>query len=138
MTSLVVEQGVLGTWASVVGAPGLWSTGSIVVAHGLSCSEACGIFLDQESTPCLLHWQDSLPGKPNVQYTSFVRSYSLITAALWGTERYMGSKKNCIFSGSQKAESCGEYCQKREPGHGHLIRHRCGQKDRGRETEKFT
>jgi len=63
VTSLVVEQGVLGTWASVVGAPGLWSTGSIVVAHGLSCSEACGIFLDQESTPCLLHWQDSLPGK---------------------------------------------------------------------------
>ena len=28
-----------------------------VVAHGLSCSTACGIFLDQGSNPCLLHWQ---------------------------------------------------------------------------------
>ena len=29
---------------------------------GLSCSEACGIFLDQRSNLCLLHWQaDSLP-----------------------------------------------------------------------------
>ena len=28
----------------------------------LSCSSACGIFLDQGSNPCLLHWQvDSLP-----------------------------------------------------------------------------
>ena len=30
--------------------------------HGLSCSKACGIFLDQGLNPCLLHWQaDSLP-----------------------------------------------------------------------------
>ena len=37
-------------------------TGSVVVAYGLSCSAACGIFLDQGSNPCLLHWQmDSLP-----------------------------------------------------------------------------
>ena len=28
----------LGTWALVVVARGLWSTGSVVVAHGLSCS----------------------------------------------------------------------------------------------------
>ena len=34
-----------GTWASVV------------VVHGLSCSAACGIFLDQGSNPCPLHWQ---------------------------------------------------------------------------------
>ena len=31
--------------------------GSEVVAHRLSCSEACGIFLDQEADPCPLHWQ---------------------------------------------------------------------------------
>ena len=42
---------------SVVGAHGLQSTGSIVVAHRLSCSKACGIFPDQGSNPCLLHWQ---------------------------------------------------------------------------------
>ena len=32
-------------------------TGSVVVAHGLSCSAACGIFPDQGSNPCTLHWQ---------------------------------------------------------------------------------
>ena len=31
--------------------------GSVVVAHGLSCSVACGIFPDQGSNPCPLHWQ---------------------------------------------------------------------------------
>ena len=31
--------------------------GSVVVAHGPSCSMACGIFLDQGSNPCPLHWQ---------------------------------------------------------------------------------
>ena len=31
--------------------------GSVVVAHRLSCPKVCGTFLDQESNPCLLHWQ---------------------------------------------------------------------------------
>ena len=36
--------------------------GSVVVAHGSSCSAACGIFPDQGSNPCPLHWQaDSQP-----------------------------------------------------------------------------
>ena len=45
----------------------LQSTGSrrassVVVAHGPSCSAACGIFPDQGSNPCPLHWQaDSQP-----------------------------------------------------------------------------
>ena len=45
----------------------LWSTGSrragsVVVVHGSSCSVACGIFPDQGSNPCPLHWQaDSQP-----------------------------------------------------------------------------
>ena len=45
----------------------LWSTGSkragsVIVAHGPSCSAACGIFPDQGSNPCPLHWQaDSQP-----------------------------------------------------------------------------
>ena len=55
----------LGTRASVVAAPGLssrdllalGSANSVVAMHGLSCSEACGIFPDQGSNPCLLHWQ---------------------------------------------------------------------------------
>ena len=56
--SLVVEHGLYSRWASVVVAPGLNS----YVVHGLSCSEAHGIFLDQGSNLCLLLWQvDSLP-----------------------------------------------------------------------------
>ena len=47
----------LSSWGS-----GALDTGFIVVAHGLSCSMTCGIFLDQGSNPCLLHWKvDSLP-----------------------------------------------------------------------------
>ena len=35
---------------------------SVIVAHGPSCSAACGIFPDQGSNPCPLHWQaDSQP-----------------------------------------------------------------------------
>ena len=38
-------------------APWLQSTVSTIVAHGRSCSRACGIFLDQGLNSCLLHWQ---------------------------------------------------------------------------------
>ena len=59
--SLVVEHRLQGFRAAVVAVPRLQSTGSIALEHGLSCSAACGIFLDQGSNPCLLHWQaDSL------------------------------------------------------------------------------
>ena len=35
---------------------------SVIVAHGPSCSAACGILADQGSNPCPLHWQaDSQP-----------------------------------------------------------------------------
>ena len=35
---------------------------SVAVGHGLSCSSVCGIFLDQGSNLCPLHWQgDSYP-----------------------------------------------------------------------------
>ena len=61
VTSLCAQRGLQGAWASVVvahelvAAPVLWSTGSIVAEHGLSCSTACGIFLDQGWYSCLLH-----------------------------------------------------------------------------------
>ena len=36
--------------------------GSVIVAHGPSCYAACGIFPDQGSNSCPLHWQaDSQP-----------------------------------------------------------------------------
>ena len=47
----------LGVQASLVVACGLQSAGSVVVVHGLSCSAACGIFPDQGSNSCPLHWQ---------------------------------------------------------------------------------
>ena len=48
-------------------------TGSVVVAHWPSCSAACGIFPDQDSNPCPLHWQaDSQPlrhqGSPMIHF----------------------------------------------------------------------
>ena len=65
-----------GAWASHHRSLLLRSTGSrrassVVVAHGLSCSAACGLFPDQGSNPCPLHWQaDSQPlrhqGSPNL------------------------------------------------------------------------
>ena len=47
-------------------------TGSVDVAHGLSCSSACGIFPDQGLNPSLLHWQaDSFTaeGSPNLSFS---------------------------------------------------------------------
>ena len=41
---------------------GFRRAGSVVVAHGPSCSVVCGIFPDQGLNPCSLHWQaDSQP-----------------------------------------------------------------------------
>ena len=62
VASLVSDDGLYSMRASVAVAQEIQSTGSIAVANRLSCSTACGIFLDQGSNPCLLNWQvDSLP-----------------------------------------------------------------------------
>ena len=50
--------------------------GSVVVAHGPSCSAAHGILPDQGSNPCPLHWQaDSQPlrhqGSPMLVFLCF-------------------------------------------------------------------
>ena len=57
-------------------AHGPLSSGSGVVKHRLSCSITCGIFLDQESNLCPLHWQvDSYPlchqESPIISYSFF-------------------------------------------------------------------
>ena len=58
----IVVRGPLIIAASFVGSTGSRRAGSVVVAHGPSCSTACGIFPDQGSNPCPLHWQaDSQP-----------------------------------------------------------------------------
>ena len=62
VASLAVECGREGPGASVVVARGLKASGPGLyrlsgVAHEFSCSVTCGIFPDQESTPCLLQRQ---------------------------------------------------------------------------------
>ena len=50
------------SWPLLLRSTGSRRTGSVVVAHGPSCSVACGIFPDQGSNPCPLHRQaDSQP-----------------------------------------------------------------------------
>ena len=69
VASLAAAHGLWGNPASAAAAHrlgscalGLESAGSVVVVNALSCSQACGIFSNQGSNPCLLHWQaDSLP-----------------------------------------------------------------------------
>ena len=52
----------LGPAGSAVVARGLWSVGSAVVAHRLSCFAVCGVLLVWGSNLCPLHWQvDSYP-----------------------------------------------------------------------------
>ena len=54
--------GLLSSRPLLLRSTGSRRAGSAIVAHGPSCSEACGIFPDQGSNPCPLHWQaDSQP-----------------------------------------------------------------------------
>ena len=83
VASLVADHQLQGIRASGVSAPGLWSTGPIVVAHGQSCSTACGIFPDEGSNLRLLHWQaDSLPlghlGNPCTHFYELSRAGKFI------------------------------------------------------------
>ena len=57
VASLAVEHRPEVTRALVVAAHELYGTGSVVVAHGLCCPAACGIFPDQGSNLCPLDWQ---------------------------------------------------------------------------------
>ena len=79
---------------------------------GLSCSAACGIFPDQGSNPCLLHWQvDSHPlhhhGSPDPSFFNSTNlSPSLLCAgnALSTVDKAL---RNCLSSSwfiSQEAE----------------------------------
>ena len=59
---LIAVRGPLTIAASLLWGTGSRHAGSVIVAHGPSCSTACGNFPDQGSNPCPLHWQaDSQP-----------------------------------------------------------------------------
>ena len=56
--SLVAVSGATLHWGAQASCWGwllLWGTGSVVVVHGLRCSVACGIFLEQGSNLCPQH-----------------------------------------------------------------------------------
>ena len=62
--------------------------GSVVVAHGPSCSAACGIFPDQGSNPCPLLWQaDSQPlrhqGSPFCPFFDWVVCFLILSCMSW-------------------------------------------------------
>ena len=76
--------------------------GSVVVAHGPSCSAACGILPDQGSNPCPLHWQaDSQPprhqGSPEHPFLtrspphSRFSAHHVLTLAYFGYEHCPGT-----------------------------------------------
>ena len=74
--------------------------GSVIVAHGLSCSAACEIFPDQGSNPCLLHWQaDSQPlrhqGSPSYWFWSPEVWWSFQMEGAWVPEWLQETNLSC-------------------------------------------
>ena len=62
------------SWHLLLRSTGSRHAGSVVLAHGPSCSAACGIFSNQGLNPCPLHWQaDSQPlsHQESLSFTSF-------------------------------------------------------------------
>ena len=84
-----------GAWAShyrslLLRNTGSRRAGSAIVAHGPSHSAACGIFPDQGSNPCPLHWQaDSQPlrhqGSPLIDFFCHTKKKSF-THVIWETQ----------------------------------------------------
>ena len=126
VASLIAEYGLqvrglqqLWLTGSVVVARGLQSAGSVVVAHRLSCSVACGIFPDQGSNPCPLHWQaDSLPlhhqGSPRPTFLLLFMFYLLFWCDLIhlpNAKRFLNLSSGPYLS--LKLQSCNHL----PPGH---------------------
>lgn len=98
-TPLVSERGLWGTQASVVVVSGL-CTGSVVVAPGLGCSEACEVFLVRGLNQRLLRSQaDSYPlsyqGSPvlctfNMNFSSILSSPAWLVAWALFTQQSTG------------------------------------------------
>ena len=98
--------GLSSSWLLLLRSTGSRRAGSVIVAHGPSCSVACGIFLDQGSNPCPLHWQaDSQPlrhqGSPiteflmTAKYSTVWMLYNLFNQA-WNV-KYFSSCATSLF-----------------------------------------
>ena len=91
------------SWPLLLQSTGSRHAGSVVVAHGPSCSAACGIFPDQDSNPCPLHWQaDSQPlchqGSPRIIFLNrlllfffLLNTFIKLWFLLWNTSRKIAS-----------------------------------------------
>ena len=64
------------------------------MAHGLSCSTACGIFPDQGSNPCPLHWQAIL------NHCVTREAHEEATNEAWATSSQRNSMILSVFSSS--------------------------------------
>ena len=89
--------------------------GSVIVAHGPSCSTACGMFPDRGSNPCPLHWQaDSQPlrhqGSPPPYLLRLSHSHLIQKLCIWklnnrrslqnmqfNSHRITSSLHTCVF-----------------------------------------
>ena len=83
--------------------------GSVLVAHGRSCSAACGIFPDQGSNPCSLHRQaDFQPlrhqGSP---YTKFYgeRCFIIVFSSIKEQRYKLGIKSNPVPKAHQHKQA---------------------------------
>ena len=79
--------------------------GSAVVAHGPSRSVACGIFPDQGSNPCPLHWQaDSQPlhhqGSPSFPFCDYI--YSPFFLSLYILVAHCRGRTHLILGGGRE------------------------------------
>ena len=71
----------------------LQSAGSAIMAHGRSCSAACGILPDQGSNPCPLHWQaDSQP----LRHQGSLEPTFLNSEPSWHLSGNLVSTKQCF------------------------------------------
>ena len=85
------------SWPLLLRSTGSRHAGSVVVAHGPSRSAACGIFPDQGSNPCPLHWQaDSQPlrhqGSPYYYYYYYWVFLGIEKSFSWAKVRTLAQK----------------------------------------------
>ena len=102
------------SWPLLLRSTGSRRAGSVVVAHRPSRSAACGIFPDQGSNPCPLHWQaDSQPLRHQGSPLDLLKPLSwfilcIFQPGLAGLRR--GEKIPQVFCSAAVSHMCLKYC----------------------------
>ena len=102
------------SWPLLLRSTGSRRAGSAVVAHGPSCSAACGISPDQGSNPCPLHWQaDSQPLRHQGSPVLFIfilqqNEFYFFDLEIWGMTLtigiYVGPLVMCLYFVEHRAD----------------------------------